>query len=166
MKVLDNRGFSLVELLIGMTMFVILLAGVSGVLTSGVKSTQFDMSLGHILAPGRNTVNIISDRVRYDAVTITSPAVSASGTQINFSDSSSNVYVISLNSSARSIVITKNGAADPTNPTLAAGMVETLTFIRGSDVRDISITVKFNDKAYTGSPDRILTVSVVALNAK
>ncbi|MHC1758867.1 MAG: PilW family protein [Negativicutes bacterium] len=165
MKILDNRGFSLVELLIGVTMFVILLAGVSGMLTSGIKSSQYDLSVGHILAPGRNAVNIISDRLRYDAVNITSPVISGSGAQINFSDGT-NTYVIYRNSTARSIVITKNGAADPANPTLAAGMVETLTFTRGSDARDITITVLFNDKAYTGSPDRTISVSVVALNAK
>lgn len=166
MKILNSRGFSLVELLIGITMFVILLAGVTGLLTSGIKSSQYDLSVGHILAPGRNAVNIISDRLRYDAVTISAPALSTSGaTQISFSTGTDS-YVISRNSTARSIVITKNGAADPTNPTLAAGMVEALTFARGSDVRDITITVQFNDKAYTGSPDRTITVAIVALNAK
>lgn len=166
MKKLDNRGFSLVELLVGITMFVILMAGVFGVLFSGIKSSQFDLSLGHILAPGRNAVNIMSDRLRYDAVTISAPALSTPGAkQIAFSDGT-NAYVISRNSTARSIVITQNGAADPTNPTLAAGMVEDLTFDRGSDARDITITVLFNDKAYTGSPDRTIKVSIVALNAK
>jgi prepilin-type N-terminal cleavage/methylation domain-containing protein len=157
-----QNGFSLVELLIGMVILVMLLAAMAGVVSVGFKSSQFNLSMGHILAPGRNALNAISDSLRYDPVTITLPLTGASGSQFNYTDSTSNTYTITRNSSTRSIIMAKNGI---TTSTLAAGLVDSITFTRdSSDVRTVIVTIVLNDKAYTGSPSRTISETIVMWN--
>ena len=166
MKKIANRGFSLVELLIGITIMALIFAGLSGILSTGLKGFQFNLSLGTVLAPGRNAVNVIVDRLRYNATSISYPnAGDTDKLYLTYSDGTDE-YTISRDSSAKSIVITKNGAADPVNPTLAAGMVTALTFTRGTDVRDITISVTLKDPANPDSPSKTTTATFLALNVK
>ena len=166
MRKIKNRGFSLVELLIGIAIMALIFAGLSGILSTGLKGLQFNLSLGTVLAPGRNAVNVITDRLRYDATSISSPNVGEADKPSLTYLEGTDVYIISRDSSANSIVITKNGAADPINPTLAAGMVTALTFSRGTDLRDITIAVTLKDPANPNSPSKTTTASFLALNVK
>lgn len=166
MKKTNNRGFSLVELLIGLAMMALIFAGLSGILSTGLKGLQFNLSLGTVLAPGRNAVNVITDRLRYNATSISYPvAGDANKLYLTYSDGTDE-YTISRDNTSNSIVITKNGAADPINPTLAAGMVTALTFTRGTDVRDITITVTLKDPTNPNSPSKTTTATFLALNVK
>ena len=166
MKKNNNRGFSLVELIIGMAIMVLILAGLAGVLSTGLQNMQFNLSMGTALAPGRNAVNVITDRLRYNATIISYPAVGdANKLYLTYSDGTDE-YVISRNSSTKAIVITKNGAADPTNPTMAAGLVTALTFTRGADLREITVEVTLKDPANANAPSKTTKATVLALNVK
>ena len=166
MKKSNNIGFSLVELLIGTAIMVLILAGLAGVLSTGLQGVQFNLSMGTALAPGRNAVNVITDRLRYNAPSISYPAAGEENKlYLTYSDGTDE-YTISQNSNSKAIVITKNGAADPTNPTLAAGLVTGLTFTRGSDLRDITIEITLKDPANANAPVKTTRATVLALNVK
>ncbi len=166
MKKNNNRGLSLVELLIGMAIMVLILAGLAAVLSTGLQNMQFNLSMGTALAPGRNAVNVITDRLRYNATTISYPAAGeASKLYLTYSDGTDE-YMIVRNSSTKAIVITKNGAADPTNPTMAAGLVTALTFTRGADLREITVEVTLKDPTNANAPSKTSKATVLALNVK
>lgn len=161
-----NRGFSLVELLIGMAIMVLILAGLAGVLSTGLQSVQFNLSMGTALAPGRNAANVITDRLRYNATIISYPiAGDVDKPYLEYFDGTS-TYNISRNSSTKSIVITKNGAADPVNPTLAVGLVTGLSFSRGADLRDITVEITLKDSSNANAPSKTTRATVLALNVK
>jgi len=157
-----NRGFSLIELMIGVAILGLIMVGAANLMSSGVKAKQYDLSIGRILAPGSNAVNTIADQLRYTPVTITAPALGGSASQISYTDSTSNTFVISLNSSTHSIVITQNGS---TISTLASGIARSLTFTRdSSDPRTVTVTAAFNDNSYSSSPTRTISVTIVMWN--
>ena len=164
MRLRNNRGISLVELLVGMAVVGLIMAGMVGILTSGLKSTRHNTSMGRIMAPGRNAVNNIADGIRFTATAITAPAVNATGGQLTYSDGTS-TYVVQRNSSARSIVVTKNGVVQTPSP-LAVGIVESLTFTRGSDKRDITIEAIFKDPDNPNGPSQKIVSQVIAVNVK
>ncbi|MEI6287946.1 MAG: hypothetical protein WCP79_15690, partial [Bacillota bacterium] len=146
------------------TIIVIILAGATNLLSSGLNAGKYNLSMGHIMAPGRIAANTLADKLRIDAVSITSPALGANASQLTYNDSSGNVFVISYNSTAHSIVITKNGSADTGSP-LAAGLVASLKFTRDNvDVRSIVVDIGFNDNAYSGSPTRTISMTVIMMN--
>lgn len=161
MRPINNRGFTLAELLVGMAILLLIMAGLSGVLSTGIMSMQHNLSLGRISAPARHAVNAIEDSLRYNAVAITLPAVGGSGSQLTFSDSSSVEYTISRNSTSRSIVFTKAGIVEST---LASGLVESLVFERGTDKREITIKATFNDKSNANSPSRTIKAVIIVVN--
>ena len=166
MRKRNNQGFSLVELLIGMAIMVLILAGVASVLSTGLQGMQFNLSMGTALAPGRNAANVITDRLRYNATTISYPAVGdADKLYLQYSDGTS-TYKIIHDSDAKSIVITKDDAPDPTNPTMAAGLVTVLTFSRGADGREITVGVTLKDPANANAPSKTTKATVLALNVK
>ena len=160
----NNRGVSLVELLVGIAVIGLIMAGMVGILTSGLQSTRHNLSMGRIMAPGRTAVNSIADGIRFTATSITAPAVNASGGQLTYSDGTSS-YVVQRNSTARSIVVTKDGVVQPPSP-LAIGIVESLTFTRGTDKRDITIEATFKDPDNANSPSQKIVSQVIAVNAK
>ena len=160
----NNRGVSLVELLVGIAVIGLIMAGMVGILTSGLKSTRHNTSLGRIMAPGRNAVNEIADKVRFTATSISAPAINASGGQLTYSDGTS-TYVVQRNSSAKSIVVTKDGVVQPPSP-LAGGIVESLTFTRGTDKRDITIEAIFKDPDNPNGPSQKIVSQVIAVNVK
>ena len=166
MRKRNNQGFSLVELLIGMAIMVLILAGVASVLSTGLQGMQFNLSMGAALAPGRNAANVITDRLRYNATTISYPAAGeANKLYLTYSDGTDE-YTISRNSSTNTIVITKNGAADPTNPTMATGFVTGLSFSRGSDIREITVEITLKDPSNANAPSKTTRATVLALNVK
>ena len=160
----NNRGVSLVELLVGIAVIGLIMAGMAGILTSGLKSTRHNTSLGRIMAPGRNAVNNIADGIRFTATSITAPTVNASGGQLTYSDGTS-TYVVQRNNTAKSIVVTKDGVVQPPSP-LAVGIVESLAFMRGSDKRDITIEATFKDPDNPNSPSQKIVSQVIAVNVK
>ena len=60
----NNRGVSIVELLVGIAVIGLIMAGMVGILTSGLQSTRHNLSMGRIMAPGRTAVNSIADTSR------------------------------------------------------------------------------------------------------
>ena len=166
MRKRNNQGYSLVELLIGMAIMVLILAGAASVLSTGLQGMQFNLSMGATLAPGRNAANVITDRLRYNATTISYPAAGeANKLYLTYSDGTDE-YTISQNSSTKTIVITKNGAADPTNPTLAAGLVTGLAFTRGTDLREVTVEITLKDPSNANAPVKTTKATVLSLNVK
>lgn len=157
-----NGGFALPELLIGVILFAILLAAISGFLIPGVSSTKFAMSQEHSLSKARTAVNKIVDVIRYKPNTVTSPL--ATGTIVNqftFLDAEANTYEIGIvtnDDGKKSITIEKN---DVVSETVAEGVVKNINFSLDNDNSDqVTIELILNDNSYTGSPDVVLVTSV------
>lgn len=170
-KKIGNRGFSLVELLVSIALLAIVMAAAANLLSSGLKASQFNMSIGHILAPGRNAMNIITEQLRYNAVKVTQPAAGANGVVFTCNDDATplTTYSIYRDSGTRAIFIEINGVVTDNNK-LAKGMVESLNFTRAGS--SVDVTIELNDQAYKnpdgsiGSPTRTLTATVVLSNLK
>lgn len=164
MMTFNNRGVSLVELLVGIAVIGLIMAGMVGILTSGLQSTRHNTSMGRIMAPGRNAVNNIADGIRFTATSISEPAVNGSYGQLTYRDGTS-TYVVQRNSTAKSIVVTKDGVVQSPSP-LAVGIVESLNFKRGADKRDITIEATFKDPDNPNSPSQKIVSQVIAVNVK
>lgn len=173
-----RKGFSLAELLVGTAVLAVLLAAVAGVLKTGLMASKYNLSFGHIMAPARHAAEYLSNRLRTEAVSVTTPVAGGSVVQMAYTDSVGNAYTIYCDATAHSLIVTKNGAV---NTTLAAGIVQGVTFLRDSETCGYSceeacdatippqvgrLTVKLvvNDNAYSGSPQRTICFSVVLWN--
>ncbi len=175
-----QSGFSLVEVLIGIALLAVMLAAVAGVLKTGIMSSKFTLSLGNVLAPARHAANRLSDHLRIEPVSVTSPVAGGSVTQMTYTDApeSGNTYAIYCDSVTRAIVITKNGSVIET---LASGVVQSVTFLRDtatcsynceelcaadsqSQTSRVTIKIVVSDASYAGSPQRTLCFTVVMWN--
>ena len=175
-----QAGVSLVEVLIGIALLAVMLAAVAGVLKTGIMSSKFNLALGNILAPARHAANRLSDHLRIEPVSVTSPVAGGSVTQMTYTDApeNGNTYAIYCDSATRAIVITKNGSV---TETLAAGVVQSITFLRDtatcsynceelcaadSQAQPSRLTIRIvvNDGSYSGSPQRTLCFTVVMWN--
>jgi Tfp pilus assembly protein FimT len=175
-----QAGVSLVELLIGVALLAVMLVAVAGVLKTGIMSSKFNLSLGNILAPARHAANRLSDHLRIEPVSVTSPVAGGNVTQMTYTDApeNGNTYAIYCDSATRAIVIMKNGSV---TETLAAGIVQSITFLRDTETCSYSceglctadnqaqsgrLTIKIvvSDGSYPGSPQRTLCFTVVMWN--
>src|SRR5450631_1623392 len=83
----DERGFSLIELLVSMTIFAVLLSVMMSVIIAMTKSSNKTQSVADAAAQGLRATQALDKELRYaDWVnpTPTSPATSVSTTSISF----------------------------------------------------------------------------------
>lgn len=162
----DNRGFTLLELLIGMLIMTLLLGAIFQILTISIKTYQYNMALSHNKMEIRNAINQITDELRY-ATEITNPEFVNKQNPPN--ESSRIEYV--ANTQSCSIAIGTGGNANTivisgVHPqTLANGMVQRLRFSRHSTViNEVTISITVNDHSFIGSPDTTLDTIVIIPN--
>jgi prepilin-type N-terminal cleavage/methylation domain-containing protein len=129
MTVKNERGFTLVELIIGIAIMALIMAAVFGVLSSSVATKNYGMSQEASFTQARTVMTAVADELRQ--ATITSPAVGSSASDIqytyyNISTAVSESRSISL--SGGYVTITRAAGSQQ----LGGGLIQTLTFNRES----------------------------------
>lgn len=130
----NKNGFTLVELLVGMMIFVIILAGIGVILSPSLRLYQYSFEQGVNGQNSRQILNEITNELRY-ASSIS--RISAKRVQYD-SDK-----IIDYDNVNNAIIITKNGAI---TKTLAKGRISSIDFdefISRGNKKEIKITVTF-----------------------
>jgi Tfp pilus assembly protein PilW len=166
-KILNNRGLTLIELVIGMTIMIILLGAVFQILSVSLKSYQYNMAVANNKMIARNALNIITDELRY-AVAVTEPTFVANvptepPTNLIRYTLNNHACNISLNQNTRTITIVSDTATNQ----IAMNTVTALSFSRsGQQESEIIISITINDGSYVGSPSTTLDTIVTLSNIR
>ena len=161
MLIHNNRGFSLVELLIGMGILAILMAGIAMSFSTTTQSYQYNMSQGRNVMSTREVLNAISDELRYaTAVSVTvGNSVTIPGSTITYTVNSSNRTITSaVGGTAGTYSIVINGK------TVSVSNLQSITFTYTAK-KQMDIIVNENNAAYTNSPTMRTTTTVAMPNA-
>lgn len=130
----NKNGFTLVELLIGMMIFIIILTGIGVILPPSLRLYQYSFEQGVNGQNSRQILNEITNELRY-ASSIS--RISANKVQYDTDK------IISYDNGNKAIIITKNGAI---TKTLAKGRVSSIDvdeLISRGNKKEIKITVTF-----------------------
>ena len=94
MKNKADSGFTLPEIMIGMMILLLIFGAVTGFLSSGLMSSQYNLSKANSLSVARSTINQIEEVTRY-ANKIDSPTISSvSGNEMQLETADGHVYEI------------------------------------------------------------------------
>ena len=167
MKNKSNSGFTLPEIMIGMMILLLILGAVTSLLSSGVMSSQYNLSKSNSLSVARSTINQIEDIARY-ANKIDSPTTaSVSGNELQLETSDAKVYHIYIakdGNAQNAIFIDENGS---NIKKIANGMIADGGIVFSRDTNDITmimIELTINDASFSGSPDTSITSRIRLLN--
>ena len=167
-KLLRRRdGFTLVELLIGMVVFVLILAGVSTILSQTFLSQQFNFNLAANAQIERDILNNISSEIK-NSTTVTTPAGGGTGNALVYTkvgDLANRTITIGTGSDANTIVF-----KDPAGTTIqryGKGYVSSITFTRSSIAgleKRIQIDLTLRNSNPTNAPTNTITTYIYTLN--
>ncbi len=153
----NQRGLTLVELVIGMAVMALVMAAVFGVLSSSVSVQSYgvnqEASFNHV----RSVLNAISEELRYS--TVTAPAAGVPANEISYTTrdgESRRIYRGTTDAETNLIVITRPAG----NLLLGNGLVQAPTFTRAAapnDDRIIRITLTATSG--TGATAATITLS-------
>ena len=167
MRILNNhRGFSLVELLIGIAILAIIMAAVFGVLSASVTSQQYNFDEGANIQDARVTLNEVSNQLRN--ATSLSNTLAHSLTYRVLNDTSDRTIALGSGTDAGYVLITDSAGV---TKKYGSGRIVSLDFTYASVgetapyKRKISIQVQVKNPARSGAPLSDLTTSVVTLNS-
>ena len=144
----NKNGFTLVELLVGMMIFVIILAGIGVILSPSLRLYQYSFEQGVNGQNSRQILNEITNELRY-----ASSISRTSARRVQYDTDK----IISYDSVNKAIIITKSGAI---TKTLAKGRISSIDFdefISRGNKKEIKLTVTFE------SGDSI-TTKIMTLN--
>lgn len=151
------RGFSMPELLIGMAIFLIVLALVNAFMSTGLSTYQYTMSQEHSIAKGRTAFNKLVDVVRYAPYKVISPTTEGvPATEMQYEDKDGNTITININDTTKSLNL-------PGGESLAQGVAKSLKVTKESDSQ-FTIELTLNDGAYASSPDVVFKSRVQCFN--
>ena len=161
-------GYTLPEIMIGMLILLLIFGAVTGLLSSGLMSSQYNLSKANSLSVARSTINQIEDIARY-ANKIDSPTTAdVSGNELQLEDSDGHVYEIYIGTydGKKAVFIDINGVNDKK---LASGMVADKGIVFSRDASDntmILIELTVNDASFGGGPDSssIITSRIKLMN--
>jgi prepilin-type N-terminal cleavage/methylation domain-containing protein len=160
MLILNNRGFSLVEVLVGMAILTIALAPISMAISAATKSYQYSMSQGRNVMSTREILNAISEELKYaTAVSLTvGNSVTIPGSTLTYT----------VNSSSRTITSTAGGTTGTyslliNGKTVSISNLQSITFTYTA-TKQMDITLNENNAAYTNSPTMTTTTTVAMPN--
>lgn len=129
MAVKNERGFTLIELIVGMAVLALVGAAVFGVLSSSVTTKNYGMNQEASFTQARTVMGTIADELRY--ATISSPAVGAAASEIHYTyyDIATDTNESrSISLSGGNVVIVRVAGSQQ----LGQGLIQTLTFDRES----------------------------------
>lgn len=167
MAKIGKRGFSLIELLIGMAIFALIFAAVCTVLPAGIAAFQADSAQSRNMQQAGTIMNIIADKARY-AKTISSPALDGTASAALTFTSAGGSYNIYLGSGsdANTLLFVENG----TTTRYGIGAVRNISFkyyknAANNTTRQLDITITLSDRSTTLNPDYSLTTTIVLANS-
>ena len=174
----SEKGFTLVELLIGVAVLSILMAGVFGVLSSSLSSFRYLFTQNRNIEDARQAINALSDELRYAKSITTGPA---DGATLSLGAGNSFVYVVSVNGGdvtrtltrdATSKTVTLQGGTAAGYPvySFGTGIVTALTVQRTDDTTHqkvkFTISITANDTSQAGGSPVTTSVDVIPNNLK
>lgn len=167
MKNKANAGFTLPEIMIGMMILLLIFGAVTGLLSSGLMSSQYNLSKANSLSVARSTINQIEDIARY-ANKIDSPTT-ASGPlhELRLETSDGSVYriYIKIDDNAKNAIFIDKDSINIKK--MANGMIADNGIVFSRDANDatmILIGVTINDASFSGSPNTSISSRVRLLN--
>lgn len=172
------KGFTLVELLIGMAILSILMAGMFGVLSTSLSSFRYLYTQNRNIEDARQAINTLSDELRYAKSITTGPA---NNETLSLGDGNSLVYVVSVNG----VEVTRTLTRDATAKTFVlqggtvtgypaysfgSGIVTALSVQRTDDATNqkvkFTISITTHDTSYAGGSPVTTSVDVFPNNLK
>jgi len=172
-EILNNireKGFTLVELLIGMSIMTIIMTGVFGVLYSSVKSYKYSWEQGSNIQDTQGVLTLVSNEIR-NATSISTPGFTAnqitSGSRIDYqvvvnSITEQHSIYVGSNSDINTIILSVNGSI---KKKLAINRVEQITFTRdGINKGRVTINLIVQNQANSATPTMQITNTVTTLN--
>ena len=167
MKKKADFGFTLPDIMIGMMIILLMFAAVSGLLSSGLMSSRYNLSKANSLSVARNTINQIEEIARY-AKNIDLPTISdGSGNKLQLETADSHVYEIYIDQDAdgkNAVFIDK----DSNNiKKLANGMIVDNGIVFSRDTNDptmILIELTIKDESFSDNPNTSITSRIKLMN--
>ena len=160
MKNKADSGFTLPEIMIGMMILLLIFGAVTGFLSSGLMSSQYNLSKANSLSVARSTINQIEEVTRY-ANKIDSPTISSvSSNEMQLETADGHVYEIYIDQDAdgkNAVFIDK----DSNNiKKLANGMIVDNGIVFSRDTNDptmILIELTIKDESFSDNPNTSIT---------
>ena len=156
MKNKADSGFTLPEIMIGMMILLLIFGAVTGFLSSGLMSSQYNLSKANSLSVARSTINQIEEVTRY-ANKIDSPTT-ASGplNELRLEASDGSVYhiYIDIDDNAKNAIFIDKGSTNIKK--MANGMIADNGIVFSLDTNDatmILIELTVNDASFSGKSD-------------
>ena len=174
----STRGFTLVELLIGMAILSILMAGMFGVLSTSLSSFRYLYTQNRNVEDARQAINILADELRYAKGITTGPA---NGETLSLGDGNSFVYIVSVNgtdvartltrgATAKTFILQGGTAAGYPAYSFGTGIVTALSVQRTDDAANqkvkFTISITTHDTSYAGGSPLTMSVDVFPNNLK
>lgn len=160
-------GYTLPEIMIGMLIILLIFGAVTGLLSSGLMSSQYNLSKANSLSVARSTINQIEDIARY-ANKIDSPTTASDPPhELRLETSDGSVYriYIKIDDNAKNAIFIDKDSINIKK--MANGMVTDNGIVFSRDENDatmILISVTINDASYNGSPDSSISSRIKLLN--
>jgi prepilin-type N-terminal cleavage/methylation domain-containing protein len=161
----NQQGFTIVELLVGMAIFTIIMAAVLSVLSTSIKSQQYNFDQGANIQDARAILNKASEELR-NVTFISSPEVNQQANAITYRKSDDTIDCsIALGTGADVGYILFTNTAGVVQR-LGAGRVSSIDLIYEdvSGRKKITLRIQVQNSARTGAPLTDLTTSVVTFN--
>jgi len=161
----NNRGFTLVELLIGMVILVIILGAIVGVLDASLRSQQHNFEQAANTQDERQIISFISTEIR-NATSVSSPNVGSDSTSLSYQktgDTLNRTISIGTGNDSNTIVITDTSGAIVQR--MGVGRVHTLEFTRDATItRKITVDLTLRNSSRSNAPTNTVSTIVYTLN--
>lgn len=156
-----EQGFTLVELLVGMLVFLLILGGTAVLLASSVKSQLYCTNKLQENQQGKKALNQIAKELE-NAAQITLPAPAASGGKLTYIKEGQTCDIfLGSGGQSRTLLLVKGGKAVP----LTDNVVKQILFTRsGINGRVTAIQMVLNRSGEPGEQDFILETQVFSAN--
>ena len=150
-----QRGFTLMELLVGMAVMALIMAAVFGVLSSSINAQMYGFSQERSFNDARRVMQAASDELRYS----TGQTIATGGSDISYSrpDDSTGVFRNGRiqNFAGGQVQITRGTVSE----TLGSGQVQ-VNFAYGTQAQQIQVTVTAQVPANGGTSQIVLQTVV------
>lgn len=160
----QQTGFTLTELVVGMAIMSLIMAGTYGILAPMMTSYQYSWEQGSNIESGQEVLNLISQEIR-SATTIAIP--NASEIRYTVNGLNHRIYVGTTSPYANTVVYEVNvvdGVGTITR-TLAANRVQILTFTQdATNHRRITIDLTLRNQAKVTAPSTQYQNTIITLN--
>ncbi|MEG6584230.1 prepilin-type N-terminal cleavage/methylation domain-containing protein [Dendrosporobacter sp. 1207_IL3150] len=157
-KILTNKkGFTLVELIVGMAIMVIILTGVLGIMRSSIQSYDFSKKRVYEAQQSRVAINAIIDDLR-NATAITEPTKGNTQDSITYTLNAAN-HTIELGSGQDEGRLMRDATA------MTSNIVTNISFARdAADGRIIAVRATLNSPDNRSSDEFVIETVVFASN--